>query len=239
MKMYSLNKQELSWLAKQPESAMGLQLVQLPNGVGPNPIVQVVGGQVVLEQQIDNDHLVNLEPWMEAGTATEREAQFLEWLSELPRFDTPINKGRILRSRIMSILAGALPVSLVPNTVAHGHLPFVGTCGGGEVYYRWEPFPTSRRIDQKTGKISAGTFTAPASEVQFVASGFGAVGRFALPNTSPANWRWEIRPPSGTLFRCGASVPLYGQAGGGVEVEFHQGFANVGPIANPVVMPSL
>lgn len=87
--------------------------------------------------------------------------------------------------------------------------------------------------------MSPGTFTAPASEAPFIASGFGAVGRFALPNLSPANWRWEIRPPSGTPFRCGASVPLYGQAGGGVEVEFSQGFANVGPIANPVVLPAL
>ncbi len=32
--------------------------------------------------------------------------------------------------------------------------------------------------------------------------------------------------------RCGASFPLYGQSGGGVEVEFSKGFKNLGPIAN-------
>ena len=37
----------------------------------------------------------------------------------------------------------------------------------------------------------------------------------------------------------GASVPLYGQSGGGVEVMFPKGTKNRGPIANPVVLPIL
>jgi hypothetical protein len=74
--------------------------------------------------------------------------------------------------------------------------------------------------------------------VPFVTSGFGAVGRFALPSLSPACWRWELRPPPAIMFRCGASVPPYRQSGGGVEAEFPAGFVNVGAIASPVILPA-
>jgi hypothetical protein len=36
---------------------------------------------------------------------------------------------------------------------------------------------------------------------------------------------------------CGASVPLNGQSGGGVEVLFPKDFNNRGAIANPVILP--
>ena len=36
---------------------------------------------------------------------------------------------------------------------------------------------------------------------------------------------------------CGASVPLYGQSGGGVEVRFPTKATNRGPIPNPIVLP--
>ncbi len=39
--------------------------------------------------------------------------------------------------------------------------------------------------------------------------------------------------------RCGAVIPNYGQSGGGVEVFFPNGAANVGPIANPVIIPAM
>lgn len=55
----------------------------------------------------------------------------------------------------------------------------------------------------------------------------------------PAQWRWEIKPPTGTTFKCGASIPFNGQSGGGVEVMFRGLFNNEGPIANPVVLPIL
>jgi hypothetical protein len=58
-----------------------------------------------------------------------------------------------------------------------------------------------------------------------VPSGFSAVGRFALPSLLPAIWRREIVPPLGTTYLCGAVVPMYGQAGGGVEVKFDNGAA--------------
>ena len=66
-----------------------------------------------------------------------------------------------------------------------------------------------------------------------------AVARFALPNLMPACYRWELQPDSGTLIECGASVPLYGQSGGGVEVRFPKDTNNRCPIADPVILPPL
>ncbi|QEW22733.1 hypothetical protein LA6_004967 [Marinibacterium anthonyi] len=133
------------------------------------------------------------------------------------------------------------PRGPAPTTTVHGHLPFNGTTRAETVMYRAEPFPTSRYIDPQTGYVSGhgGLYGFPPSEVPFVPTGFSAVGRYALPNVAPSNYRWQLRIPAGTPFRAGASVPLYGQAGGGVEVCIDADFQNVGHIANPIVLPSL
>ena len=136
-------------------------------------------------------------------------------------------------------ITGHLPSPPVPPSVIYGHLPFTGQTDPNEVFYRCEHWPTSRSINVATGQVAANTFAFPASELSFVPTGFAAVGRYALPNLVPACRRYEIRPPTGTPVRCGASVPLYGQAGGGVEVKFLNTFANVGIIPSPVVLPVL
>jgi hypothetical protein len=90
-----------------------------------------------------------------------------------------------------------------------------------------------------TDEVLAGTFGFPASELNFVPTGFAAVGRYALPDLPPACRRYEITPPTGYTLQCGASVPLYGQAGGGVEVMFPKKFKNAVTIQLPTVLPPL
>lgn len=80
-------------------------------------------------------------------------------------------------------------------------------------------------------------YAAPMSDLPLVPTGLSAVSRYALPSLLPARWRYELRPPAGTKMRYGASVPLYGQSGGGVEVMFPLPFNNVGHIADPVLLP--
>lgn len=125
--------------------------------------------------------------------------------------------------------------------VVHGHLPFRGRTKGATVFYRAEPIPKSHYIDPVSGHVQAngGLYAFPASEVPFVPTGFSAVGRYALPNVAPSIFRWELRAPAGVRFSAGASVPLYGQAGGGVEICIEQAFRNVGNISNPVILPAL
>jgi hypothetical protein len=119
------------------------------------------------------------------------------------------------------------------------HLPFSTTTEADEVFYRWESWPTSRRIDQVTNTVASWTFVSPRSEIPFAPTGFSAVSRMALPSFFPAMFRWRINPQIGSTILCGAVVPMFGQSGGGVEACFDRQAFNDGPIANPVVLPPL
>jgi hypothetical protein len=124
------------------------------------------------------------------------------------------------------------------------HLPFSTITEDDEVFYRWESWPTSRRIQPPSPvtpswTILPWTFMSPRSELPFAPTGFSAVSRMALPSFFPAMFRWRINPHVGTSILCGAVVPMFGQSGGGVEVCFDAGAQNIGPIANPVVLPAL
>jgi hypothetical protein len=136
------------------------------------------------------------------------------------------------------------PIGYLPPTprrlgYIYGHLPFTGATQAGDVFYRCEHWPTSRRVLRGTNDVLAGTYGFPASELNFVPTGFAAVGRYALPDLPPACRRYEITPPTGWTLQCGACVPLYGQAGGGVEVMFPKRFKNAVTIPPPTVLPPL
>lgn len=145
----------------------------------------------------------------------------------------PLVMGFILRSY------GYLPSPPPRPAYVYGHLPFSGVTQTSDVFYRCEHWAVSRRVLRSTDEVLAGTYGFPASELSFVPTGFAAVGRYALPNLPPACRRYEITPPTRYTLQCGACVPLYGQAGGGVEVMFPKKFKNAVTIKPPAVLPPL
>jgi hypothetical protein len=198
---------------------------------GPGSLFIVIGGRAAIDVNEEPETPLPLDlDWLSANMPRERRKDTFErWLAKLP--SAPV-LGYIVR-----------PLNPLPATPArpphiHGHLPFGAMTAADTVIYRWEAFPTSRRIDQDKRTIAQDTYAAPASEVPFAPTGFGAVARFALPNLWPACFRWEIQPDK-TFIECGASVPLYGQSGGGVEVRFPRPSFNRCPIADPVVLPAM
>ena len=68
------------------------------------------------------------------------------------------------------------------NAATYGHLPFHRSTNDDEVFYRYELFLTSRRINQTTQLVAPGTFAAPQSELPFMPTGLSAVARCALPS---------------------------------------------------------
>src|SRR3990170_4770099 len=50
-------------------------------------------------------------------------------------------------------------------------------------------------------------------------SGFGAVGRYALPIPLPASHVFQYELPQGTTIEVGTVGPNFGQSGGGVEIH--------------------
>src|SRR2546430_12451648 len=77
---------------------------------------------------------------------------------------------------------GYLPPTLPRPAYIYGHLPFDGVTQATDVFYRCEHWLTSRRVLLRTGEILAGTYGFPESELDFVPTGFAAVGRYALPD---------------------------------------------------------
>lgn len=249
MQLFRISQDDQAWLSANPETAMGLQVVGGARDTYEDWVL-AFGGRVgafareLLPGGREREPLDYLrESWLSPRAHHLEKSQqvlFDEWLGRLGEIERPLRRDRIVSFMEFKLFPiGPFPRPPQPDHWTYGHLPFICSTGPNDVYYRWEPWPTSNRIDQAAGVIAPGTFTAPMSEIPFMPTGFSAVARLALPGLLPACFRWEVRPPPETLARCGASVPMFGQSGGGVEVAFQAGFHNIGPIANPVMLSAL
>jgi hypothetical protein len=236
-----LKKADQETFAELPEIAMDLQIGKRPDG----EFVLVIGGRVGLTYdegltaQMAKYRALVGDP-VRAGSAT-HDARSLDWLGSLPEAGSlePVAIDQALTALRLIHLGprGKLPPAPMRPPYIYGHLPFHGVCGGSDNYYRYEHFPTSLRIDQANQRvIKPDTYAAPESELAFTPTGLSAVARFALPSLLPACWCWKLQPKKGTVIHYGASVPLYGQSGGGVEVCFPKPFDNAVPILNPNVL---
>lgn len=240
MAFYRIPKNYEENLSKIPEVAMDIHMA-----VVHGELVVVVGMRLAVsidEEAISQARAIyNGERTLTSPGQDRFERNFAEWESRLNAVDNlEVLEHHNARSALMYMrTSGRYPFSPPPppSSVIFGHLPFEFQSTTNDVFYRFEAYPSSRRI--KGNKIMAGTYAAPASELFFTPTGLSAVGRFALPSLLPACWRYELQPSSGSVIHCGASVPLYGQSGGAVEVCFPKPTRNRGPIANPVILPEL
>jgi hypothetical protein len=218
-------------MLKEPELAMGIQIAERGDDY-----VVVLNNLFVIRY---DDELVQELDQLKRQIASEAELapvvsekaeqdRLIAWLDKRP-LSAPVKP--VPRKTALTVLGfihlGPIPpLHPAPATPAsiYGHLPFAGVASGSERFYRYECYPTSKRIvgDQ----VAAGTFAAPERDTAYINSGLGAVARYALPSLLPACWRYELTPPAGTLVHYGASVPLYGQSGGGVEVLFPSRFTD-------------
>lgn len=229
-------------LAHIPEVGMGMQAALIDDTA-----VLVVGGEIVILP--DKEAAKQLEKlterrWMRDTQNHEAQiSDFNVWRSSLPVAHNltlpPQQPTKVLLGFICLGPIGPLPKAPIAPPAVYGHLQFHGVTQANDIFYRYEPFPTSRRINPATNTIAPDTFAAPKSEVKLTPSGFSAVARFALQSLFPARWRWELKPAAGVVLKCGASVPLYGQSGGGVEVMFVARTTTRSPILKPYVLNAL
>lgn len=89
----------------------------------------------------------------------------------------------------------------------------------GECFWRVSAYASDRRVTMSR-ELVKDTYVTTDSDIGFVSSGLGAVGRYALPNPFPAVYVFAVRPEAGTRIELGTVRPSYGQAGGGVEGVF-------------------
>jgi hypothetical protein len=248
MQLLQLDENDQREFAVAPESAMDFHLGRSND----DEFYLVIGCRVgvLLNERtfLEPESRYLEEQWLTPDVPAEaREGAFLQWLRRLPQAPPlmPATPAQAWQS-FWSAMSPVTPIGTLPPTPArpssiYGHLPFKATTLPQTVIYRWEAYPTSRRIDRNVSPptIAQDTYAAPSSEAPFALTGFAAVARFALPNLMPALFRYELQPVAGTSIECGAAVPLYGQSGGGVEVKFINLTNNRCPIADPIVLPAL
>ena len=132
--------------------------------------------------------------------------------------------------RGFSLLSSRIPVTSSPSAAPHFAPPSSlvkrHTLAAPRQFFRYSAFNPDRRVNPHTGDWLPGTYGTTESETHFVPTGFVAVGRFALPLSLPASFRYEITAPLGTTVAFGTVAPAFGQSGGGVEAFF------VGPVVH-------
>jgi len=105
----------------------------------------------------------------------------------------------------------------------------------GDVFARFTAYSNDRRITPEKGLLP-GTYATTEEDSRAVATGEQAVERYALPNPTPATYRFRIDPTAGTQHQAGIVQPAYGHTGGGVEVLFTVGTAR-DTVSGPAVLP--
>lgn len=234
MPFLKLSAAQIEALENQPETAMDTHVVTYNGNAA-----YVLGRSVLLIP--DLGVVEGISSFLNDRRDVLREpAVFANWRQHLalaPHFTVNSNAARV--AHMIVNIPGYVPPAPAAPPVVYGHLPFTAISDPNDIFYRCEYWPTSRSIDRTTGQVKPQTFAFPETELPLVPSGFAAVGRYALPNLLPACNRYELKPLAGTRALCGASVPLYGQAGGGVEVYFRNGFTNRVTIPAPFVLPAL
>lgn len=114
-----------------------------------------------------------------------------------------------------SMLSLFFPIGYAPT---RGAYPLLGTTtlSHDTRFIRYTSTSSDARY---TGTVlSAGTYLTSYNDSLFVNTGFGTVGRYALPLPVPAKFVHEYTLPKGTVLQVGTVAPNWGQAGGGVEV---------------------
>lgn len=114
-------------------------------------------------------------------------------------------------------------------------LPHRRGTGPEEGFVRYVAYPQDRRVTPDRGLLP-GTYVTTVNDAKLIPSGLAAVGRYALPNPRPARYASTIVPGSNAVIDYGTVVPMFGQAGGGVEAHFASG-TGPGTVSRPYEIP--
>lgn len=240
MMIWHIDPETRQLLLDLPESGMGFQWVNaIVHGRAAkllimNGALAVDMSRVKLELGVDpsvilrNGVAVLREVRREAGATVFAQPQPHSFSIISTRIDLGA-AGPTSRSSTAASSAGpfiAAASSLIKKTVLSSPRQF----------HRFSPFNPDHRIDPVTGDFRPGTYAVPESEVRLIPTGFAAVGRLALPSSTPASNHYVILAAAATPVEFGTVAPAFGQAGGGVEAFFRSGATNAASPPTPVTV---
>jgi hypothetical protein len=111
-------------------------------------------------------------------------------------------------------------VGLPPGyLVTPGAVPLLGTItlAAPTKFYRFIMAPIDHRF--AAGTLAQDTYVTSELDRLLVNTGFGVVGRYALPIPVAASFVFEYDLPKGSVLQVGTVQPNFGQSGGGVELK--------------------
>jgi len=134
-----------------------------------------------------------------------------------------ISMKRVLENRnlALSALHSASVSQLYTGGTSAFPLITMGKLATNTIFKRY----TSSAMDHRfvDGELTPGTYVTSTLDSSNANTGFGAVGRYALPIPLPASNVIEYEIEHNAEIEIGTVAPNFGQSGGGVEIRFPRG----------------
>jgi hypothetical protein len=156
MTIAKLRSEDREKMDAEPEVAMNIQIVKRGQ-----EYAVVVAGRIAItydEAIISELNRLNeiLQSPPEAPTANYGE-RLENWTENLqtsrPVTPVPVDEAFTVLGMIHLGPRSPLPRTPWRPSYVYGHLPFHGLASGNDIFYRYEAYPTSRRIDRTTHKV--------------------------------------------------------------------------------------
>jgi hypothetical protein len=211
MKLVRLTSTQRDTLLGLLESGMGYQWLEfserpgvLRQGIAFNAELILAGeaGFTALSREVESLNLNKLASTTEAGWFGFRVVS--------PRGSQPA--GRLHSLSVKEAASTAGPASdAQPELTAEG-----------ERFVRFSAYVDDHRITSD-GRLLPGSYATTLLDAQNVETGTQAVQRYALPNSDPAIFWFDIDPKERVTIKRGTAQPANDQPGGGEEVIFVTG----------------
>ena len=171
----------------------------------------------IYENQIDEGYKFSdtiKQPYSEYESSLYEVKEFIEFTQ--PNEHIIFNRMALSNSSLNK-KSSSLPPNYLPKV---GASPLLGTIKlkHDQIFYRYCWSSLDPNYDSIDG-LSKNTYLTTRNDIDFVNSGYGIVGRYAMPIPAPAIHQFEYVIPKDSIIRVGTVAPMFGQAGGGVEVQ--------------------
>jgi hypothetical protein len=199
--LLSIQRDQLSDLGNKLETGMNFQIVQTPSGY-----VAILEDGDALPFYTDKLHY-DINDLLAGNLIPDIEDKSVLVVSRV----IPNRADALATLRTVTISA--------KYTGSAGALPLIAsdTLKIDTIFYRF----LSSSYDPRYvgGQLTAGTYLTTVLDKRYANSGFATVGRYALPIPLPASHVLKYRLLKGSLINVGTVAPMFGQAGGGVEIQ--------------------
>lgn len=204
--MFKLTDGQMRGLVAQPETGMGYQAVDAT--LADNTTARGVAYNAEL-LSLDNEPRVSVPtPYRTLLESAKSASGQIKSLRVVPH----AGSTTFSMARESSAVKSAGPAKDAPEEKTTA----------GDIFKRFSAYQNDHRV-LPDGSLAKGSFATTEDDAKNVKTGADAVARYALPNSSPASYRFTIKPDAGTKLKKGVAAPAYGQPGGGAEVIFTDG----------------